>query len=210
MRVANRSNYERSNAIATVDFVPTSAATALTQAILASVHADERQRLGEALLDELCDTVHIDICKLKVSDTRQYHRRLGGRTVFKQYGYYRMQSRYIYIQNRTAVRGHPLAPKTFLDTLLHEWLHHYDTLALRLHSIHTAGFYQRLHSLKMQLRVATHLPQPPNCRNHQLENKNSSKLLLLWSVAKLLFQQTTLLPPPPVLNSGHCSMHLTQ
>lgn len=171
-----KSNYERSNAITAVHFAVNEEARRLTDALMRLATAGERQVLAEALLDELGDCAGIDICRVKISDTRQYHRRHNGRVVFKQYGYYRPQTNYpppsasnglrragpptlklrragIYIQNRTAVRAQPLAPKTFLDTLLHEWMHHYDTRKLLLASIHTAGFYQRLRLLKIQLGI---------------------------------------------------------
>ncbi|MDD5109906.1 MAG: hypothetical protein PHI63_01665 [Patescibacteria group bacterium] len=146
-------NYERSNAIVRVDFTASHLAQQLAQEILASADAVRRQQLSTALLDALSDCAEIDVCNVKVSDTQQYHRTRNGRTVVKQYGYYRPQSKYIYLQNRTAVRGQILAAKTFLDTLLHEWMHHYDFLRLRLRSIHTAGFYYRLKSLKQTLGV---------------------------------------------------------
>lgn len=148
-----KSNYERSNAITAVHFAVNEEARRLTDALMRLASAGERQILAEALLDELGDCAGIDICRVKISDTRQYHRRHNGRVVFKQYGYYRPQTNYVYIQNRTAVRAQPLAPKTFLDTLLHEWMHHYDTRKLKLASIHTAGFYQRLRLLKIQLGI---------------------------------------------------------
>ncbi len=147
------SNYDRSNAITAVDFAASETARRLAAELLDAHAAADRQRISEALLDELADCAKIDICRVKISDTRQYHRRRGGRTVFKQYGYYRPQTNYIYIHNRTAVRGQILAAKSFLETLLHEWLHHYDFRVLRLHSIHTSGFYLRLQSLKQQLGV---------------------------------------------------------
>lgn len=153
MRQPRDDNYERSNAVTTVRIGITTAARDLAARLLRSDGIEERQGLGEALLDELADGAQVDICTLKVSDTRQYHRRVGGRTVFKQYGYYRPQSRYIYIQNRTAVRGQVLAPKSFLETMLHEWTHHYDFQVLKLRSIHTAGFYRRLRDLKEKLGI---------------------------------------------------------
>lgn len=112
-----------------------------------------RQLLGEALLDELSDAVQIDIIKLKITDTNQYHRKMNGRMVMKKYGVYHPKTKLISIANKTAVRGQILAPKTFLDTLLHEWLHHYDTYKLKLHSIHSKGFYLRLNDLKDKLLV---------------------------------------------------------
>ena len=88
------------------------------------------------------------MAKIKISDTRQYHKRRGNSIVFKQYGYYKPETNYIYIQNRTPARGQLLAAKTFIDTVIHEWLHHYDTHKLKLNSIHTTGFYTRLKNLK--------------------------------------------------------------
>lgn len=146
-----RSNYEKSNAVLAIDFPVTRRARLVTKHLLRSRSAAARNELGEELLDELCDCARIDIINLKISDTRQYHKKRGGRTVFKQYGYYRPSSKYIYITNRTAVRGQILAPKTFLITLLHEWMHHYDYCKLKLNSIHTSGFYYRLGSLEHAL-----------------------------------------------------------
>ncbi len=112
---------------------------------------ESRQSIGTELLDELGDLARIGIVKLKISDKNQYHNKRQNRVAFKQYGYYRPQSKYIYINNRTAVRGQILASKTFFDTLVHEWMHHYDHEKLGLNSIHTAGFYARLKDLKIKL-----------------------------------------------------------
>ena len=146
-----KSNYQKSNAITQVKFLISDLAKETADKILKSKSVESRQSLGEILLDELSDGAGIDIVKLKISDTRQYHQKYNGRIVSKQYGYYRSQSHYIYIQNLTPARGQILAPKTFLDTLLHEWMHHYDIKKLKLNSIHTAGFYLRLKSLKGKL-----------------------------------------------------------
>ncbi|MFH1998608.1 MAG: hypothetical protein ABIK28_02955 [Planctomycetota bacterium] len=43
----------------------------------------------------------------------------------------------------TASRGKPTAFKTFFNTLVHEWVHHYDFEALG-DTIHCSGFYQRV------------------------------------------------------------------
>lgn len=134
-----------------VDFPISAEAKRLTRALLKSKETGDRQVLSDALLDELADMAQIDIVKLKISDAKQYHKKSGGRVTFKQYGYYKPGSAYIYINNKTAVRGQILAPKTFVDTLLHEWLHHYETVGLGLNSIHSAGFYGRLKDLKTKL-----------------------------------------------------------
>jgi len=146
-----KTNYEKSNAITRIDFSITTRMELLAVKILKSKSTERRQKLSTWLMNRLCRASEIAPVKVKISSKKQYHKKTKGRTVFKQYGYYKPQNKYIYINNRTAVQGKPLAPKTFLDTLLHEWLHHYDHERLGLNSIHTAGFYARLKDLKQKI-----------------------------------------------------------
>ena len=146
-----KTNYLVSNKITKVKFPISADAKKIAAKILEKDSHKERQILGDELLDELADLAKIDIVKLKISEERQQHKKRAGRLVFKRYGYYKPGEKYIHINNRIAVRGQILASKTFLDTLLHEWMHHYDFCKLGLHSIHTAGFYKRLGDLKMKL-----------------------------------------------------------
>lgn len=148
---AKKINYARSNKIDSVKFPISAEAKLLLKQIMKSSEQTERQKLSDELLDELADLAKIDIVELKIDNTRQEHKRRNGRIVFKKYGYYKPGGKYIYIHNKTAARGQILAPKTFLDTLLHEWMHHYDFCKLKLVSIHSAGFYKRLKDLKMKL-----------------------------------------------------------
>ena len=110
-----------------------------------------RQHVARRLLMVLSRDARIAPVHVTITDARQYHKRAHGRVALKRYGYYRPQSSYIYVHNRTAVRGQILAAKTFCDTLLHEWMHHYDTKKLRIDSRHTKGFYARLGDLKNKL-----------------------------------------------------------
>ncbi len=151
--ISKSANYLQSNRIVKVAFSPSRPAAVLAGKLLKSSTADNRQRLGKKFLDELSASAGVKPVKLKVSDIRQYHRRANNRVVFRQYGYYRPETGYIYIQNRTPVRGEVLAARTFLGTLIHEWLHHYDSYFLKLVSIHTAGFYSRLKDLKEKLKI---------------------------------------------------------
>lgn len=152
-KISGNRNYLRSNKITAVKFPVSAEAIALAQKIIVSQETESRQELGERLLDELSDASEIDIVELMIQDGNQYHRRRGGKVVMKRYGSYRPASKSITIPNRTAVRGQIVAGKTFLDTLLHEWLHHYDILKLKLNSIHTKGFYLRLSDLKVKLEI---------------------------------------------------------
>lgn len=153
LRQISNANYLKSNSHIKVKLTPTQSALKLASELLSSSEAHRRQELGEALLDELSDCAGIDVVELVVSDQNQAHRRSGTRIVMKKYGSYRPSSRTINISNRTAARGQILAPKSFLDTLLHEWLHHYDTHKLRINSIHSKGFYDRLSDLKDKLQI---------------------------------------------------------
>ncbi|MCB9798489.1 hypothetical protein H6758_02075 [Candidatus Nomurabacteria bacterium] len=146
-----KSNYQRSKDIEKVKFPISPYARELFLALSQAKQHKQRQQFSVDLVDELCDLARIDIVNVKISEKKQYHKKSGGRVVYKQYGYYRVASKYIYINNRTAVRGQVLAAKTFLDTLLHEWMHHYDHKKLGLNSIHTSGFYARLRDLKEKL-----------------------------------------------------------
>ncbi|OGY43832.1 MAG: hypothetical protein A3B89_00300 [Candidatus Buchananbacteria bacterium RIFCSPHIGHO2_02_FULL_40_13] len=151
--IFSQNNYFRSNRLIKVKIKPSPEAVSLANQILTSGSHHIRQKLGEKLLDELCDAAKIDIVKLEIADTKQRHKKIAGRIATKRYGSYRPASKKIEIQNLTAVRGQILAPKTFLDTLLHEWLHHYDTYKLKLRSIHSRGFYERLNDLKRKLLI---------------------------------------------------------
>lgn len=146
-----KTNYLVSNKITKVKFPISERAKNLAAKILQNDTDKIRQELSDDLLDELADLAKIDIVKLKISEEKQLHKKRNGRLVYKRYGYYKPGEKYIHVNNRTAVRGKILSSKTFLDTLLHEWMHHYDFCKLGLNSIHTAGFYKRLGDLKIKL-----------------------------------------------------------
>lgn len=152
-KLARSQNYLKSNSVFRVDFQPTQRTKLAAYKLLKVFNHSKRQVLGSNLLKNLSQDAGVSPVKLKISATRQWSKKKSGRTVFKLYGYYRSKSSYIYIQNLTSVRGKPVAVKTFLNTLIHEWLHHYDTQKLKLYSIHTKGFYFRLSSLKKGLNL---------------------------------------------------------
>ncbi|MFH1286410.1 MAG: hypothetical protein ABII02_01520 [Candidatus Magasanikbacteria bacterium] len=143
-----KSNYEKSNSITKVKFYISKKTKKLAWQLLHSEETIQRQRISDLLLEELSLLAGVKPVTVKISHNKQVHKKTNGRVSYKQYGFYRPGSHHIYITNRTAVRGQFLAPKTFTDTLLHEWMHHYDFGKLKINSIHTAGFYARLKDLK--------------------------------------------------------------
>ena len=58
----------------------------------------------------------------------------------------------ITVAYKTAVRRQVFAFKTFFDTVIHEFMHHFDAKGLKLaRSFHTRGFYLRVRALREAL-----------------------------------------------------------
>jgi hypothetical protein len=155
-----RSAYERSKGVETVTWREFPLGKGIALSILDETTAAGRQAKGQALLDVLDEAAGLPPCKLAVADRPQRHRTRGGRLELKTYGYYRIawestpRRGTIRIYNLTAIRQQVLAPKVFLETLLHEWVHHYDFTGLQLdRSPHTSGFYNRIRDLAETLGV---------------------------------------------------------
>lgn len=133
----------------------------------------ERGRLGQMLVDTLDSLAGLPPCLVVVADRPQLHVHDGRRLQSRTYGYYRCQfvggvvSRArIRVYHRTAVRQQVISPKVFLNTLLHEWVHHYDFAGLRLpRSPHTTGFHARLRALAEALDIGFVLPPEPPTSN---------------------------------------------
>ena len=164
------STYVRSQTNVGLPVSPDVVARGLVMSLLeAGDDARERRRLAQLLLDTLDELAALPPCTVVVADRAQVHEHDGRRLQSKTYGYYRCRfvdgavtEARIRIYHRTAVRQQVISPKVFLNTLLHEWVHHYDFAGLRLpRSPHTAGFYSRLRALADALDVGFVLPPEP-------------------------------------------------
>jgi hypothetical protein len=162
--------YLRSQAATTLPFRATSVVRGLALRVAAAPDDHrERRRLAQLLIDELDATAGLTRCQVTVADRPQVHEHDGQRLQSKTYGYYNcafngseVSNARIRIYHRTAVRQQVISPKVFLNTVLHEWMHHYDFAGLRLsRSPHTAGFYTRLRALADALDVSFVLPPEP-------------------------------------------------
>lgn len=135
----------------------------------------ERGRLGQMLVDQLDTDLRLPPCRVIVADRAQVHQHDGRRLQSKTYGYYRCRftgtgvtDARIRIYHRTAVRQHIISAKVFLNTVLHEWMHHYDFAGLGLdRSPHTAGFFARLRGLAEGLDVGFVVPPDPDSARPQ-------------------------------------------
>jgi hypothetical protein len=156
-----KSTYERSKGVETIAWREFPLGKGIALSLLDEQSAPARQVRGQALLDTLNQAVELPACRLTVADRPQRHRTREGRLELKTYGYYRVawgddqpQRGTIRIYNLTAIRRQVLAPKVFLETLLHEWVHHYDFTGLGLdRSPHTSGFFARVRSVAETLGV---------------------------------------------------------
>jgi len=75
-------------------------------------------------------------------DRPRPHRRRSGRIVYELHGQCDPNGP-MEIYTRTAARAQPVAIKSLLNTLLHEWVHHFDFCRWG-ESVHCSGFYERL------------------------------------------------------------------
>ena len=163
--------YTRSQRATGLPVRPTSVTRGLALRIVgASEDHRERMRLAQLLIDDLDAVAGLPPCRVTVADRAQAHRHDGQRLQSKTYGYYQcaftdgeVANARIRIYHRTAVRQQVISPKVFLNTVLHEWMHHFDFAGLGLdRSPHTAGFYARLRALAEALDVAFVLPPDPD------------------------------------------------
>ena len=145
-------DFTRSNKFPALEYQPKAQERELTGKLIASTSAKEREALGQKLLDEICRSLKIPRARLRVFAERQPHKLRGGKLAYKLYGVYRCDSAVIEIANLTSIRKQVVAGKTFLDTLIHELMHHIDRKFLRIPSTpHSPGFYARIEDLKTKL-----------------------------------------------------------
>lgn len=145
--------YLRSNSVAAVSFPIDHSVRAWAVEIEVGLAQEDRElvkRSSQALLDALCAVAQVPPATLTLKDAA-YAKFRGGRAVWKLYGTCDRRGQ-ITVAYKTAVQRKVFAYGTYLDTLVHEFMHHYDFHGLRLgSSFHTTGFYNRVRSVTQQL-----------------------------------------------------------
>lgn len=113
------------------------------------IEGSSPDRLGEAsqgFIDLLSDLFLVPRNRLSLGDRPRPHSRdSSGKLRSEVYGTCTSRGT-VRIYLRTPARGQPTAFKTFFNTLVHEWVHHYDFAAFG-DSVHCAGFYERVNAL---------------------------------------------------------------
>ena len=110
----------------------------------------DKDRLNDSinLLNYLCNKFKIPPIK-KIVLLNKPRKKNKNTTTF---GYYVVNKQEIYIYNLTAITKKEISIKCLYETLLHEFMHHYDHTKLKLlDSSHTKGFYFRITDLKNKI-----------------------------------------------------------
>lgn len=145
-------DFTRSNKFPALEYRPKTQERELTRKLIESQSASEREALGQELLDNICCSLKIPRARLSVINERQPHKLYEGKLAYKLYGVYHCRKETIKIANLTSIRKQIVAGKTFLDTLIHELMHHIDRKFLRIPTTpHSPGFYARIEDLKTKL-----------------------------------------------------------
>ena len=121
----------------------------------AAYRADGRVRVlslaGQRTVDLLCDVFELPGRRVVLRDSPRPHKRRKGRIVYELHGLC-IPDGPLELYARTAARAQPVAPTTLMNTLLHEWMHHYDLVVFG-DSVHCRGFYRRIDQLYEPVRA---------------------------------------------------------
>ena len=144
--MASIRNIKKSNKYLTVDYSDFSHEE--YQALLHSgSKVEPRKKASQNLLDYLCDKYGIPRCTMYILNT-SYDPIFG----FTNMGLYEGGKKEITLWNNRHYKV-PCDIRTFINTLLHEFMHHYDYYYLRLSdSVHCKGFESRIRDLRSKLQ----------------------------------------------------------
>ena len=149
---AEKRIYDRSDSIETVRLPHPDRFPRVIGDLRSSLEADSlrgTKRAAERLVRGLCEEFRVPQLSVKIL-TRRPSGRWG-----EMHGLYEPEGHdrdILTVWMRTAKRKQPVAFRTFLRTVLHEFIHHLDFAHFKLDdSFHTEGFFKRESSLLKQL-----------------------------------------------------------
>ena len=157
-----RQQFEASDARVSLPLPPAEPLQDTTRALGAALAADDRAAVkaaGKALLQVLAGHYGTSCPKLSVLGARPLEV-YEGNFSYELFGDYTLETEVIRVWMRTAVLGKVTSHRGLLNTLLHEYCHHLDVVALGWPDTpHTRGFFARVDDL-YHLALAT----PPDKR----------------------------------------------
>lgn len=145
--------YEKSNSIETVALSRFSKSE-YNNFLSSNESIRNREKAAQKLCDYLCDKFRMPHALVTVTNRCQPHKtNYSGSLSRKTLGTYTVGAQTITLYNLTAIKKQPVSIKVMAETLLHEFMHHYDMTYLKLgNSLHTAGFYKRISDLMNKLK----------------------------------------------------------
>ena len=157
-----RREYERSDAMGSLDLAPQPAFARLVRSLITSLEEDDQlgtQRASFSLARRVCHALSTRAPLVSVEGVRPP----DGEG--ELHGLYQPSHGpdpdHITVWMRTAQREEVVAPRTFLRTLLHEIGHHLDMQSLGFpHSFHTRGFDRRESALYRAVTASTPIALP--------------------------------------------------
>jgi hypothetical protein len=173
-----RQQFEASDARPTLALPPAEPLQAATRALGEALAAEDKAAVkatGLALLGLLADFYRTSCPKLQVLGARPLQV-IEGHLSYELFGDYTPKTQVIRVWMRTAVLGKVTSHRGLLNTLLHEYCHHLDVVALDLpETPHTRGFFARVDDL-YHLALAT----PPDKRKPLAWIKRGSVWQIDW------------------------------
>jgi hypothetical protein len=143
--IPKRAEYERSDKMGALSLPGESRLPALAHEIESAMFSESKPQVRIACNDflrELADLLKVPLPSIRVLDARPLRVYEAGSA--ELFGDYQLGTALIRVWMRTAVQKRVTSFGTFLNTLCHEFCHHFDILRLELpNSFHTRGFYQR-------------------------------------------------------------------
>lgn len=155
--VLEKKDYEKSNKLEAVAKGKGCMPKPLYRALLekSTESAESRRKYAQEFIEKLSAVYGISAPIVHISNSGRPASVKNGRPA-ERYGFYTPALQSITIYNQTAKKHNVVAIKTFTQTLLHEFMHHYDMVYLKLtYSRHTAGFYKRISDLEHRLSETT-------------------------------------------------------
>lgn len=145
-----RKQFDESDARTQIALPPAAPLQAATRALsdaLASESQTAVKKAGTALLGQLAEFYKTRVPRLRVLGARPLTV-VEGTLSYELFGDYTPGTEVIRVWMRTAVLGKVTSHRGLLNTLLHEFCHHLDVVALGLPDTpHTRGFFARVDDL---------------------------------------------------------------
>lgn len=102
-----------------------------------------RSFYSEEIAKAFCNSLELCKCRVKIINSPRPNVSGTNQYLFGEY-----RNKTVVIYNLTPKKQKPITTSVFIDTLLHELLHHFDQFEFGLYAEHDNKFYKRLNQIK--------------------------------------------------------------